>query len=187
MQAKAFSDVLARFISSERNTYMTTTNLNRRRLHYRLFPMKFIIKCFLLLILLNSAAADPVEFIGVAVSSDELSWTKVSEKVWYAQITGKKNTPGMYVYRVKFGKGHRNEPHYHTDERVVTILSGSIYVGFGEEFKESEMVKLYAGGIYTEPKNFPHYVWAKDGDVVLQVVGSGSSKRVSLNSKNKGR
>jgi quercetin dioxygenase-like cupin family protein len=89
----------------------------------------------------------------------------------------------MYVYRVKFEKGHKNEPHYHTDERVVTVLSGSIYVGFGEEFNESEMVKLSVGGVYTEPKKFPHYVWAKDDDVVLQVVGSGSSKRVSVNTK----
>jgi quercetin dioxygenase-like cupin family protein len=145
--------------------------------------MKFTINYFLLLILFKFTIAHSEEFSAVAVSSDELLWTKVAEKIWFSQISGKESTPGMYVYRVKFEKGHKNEPHYHTDERVVTVLSGSIYVGFGEEFNESEMVKLSVGGVYTEPKKFPHYVWAKDDDVVLQVVGSGSSKRVSVNTK----
>lgn len=145
--------------------------------------MKFSIYCFAMLIFIKTTIIYAEEFKGVKISNDELSWTKVGEKVWFAQISGNEKTPGMYVYRVKFEKGHKNEPHYHTDERVVTVLSGSLYVGFGKKFKESEMVKLSTGGTYTEPKKFPHYVWAKDQDAVLQVVGSGSSKRVSVNAK----
>lgn len=145
--------------------------------------MKIAIYCFVLLVFIATTIVYAEEFNAVKTSSDELSWTKLGEKVWFSPITGNEKTPGMYVYRVKFEKGHKNEPHYHTDERVVTVLAGSLYVGFGKEFKESEMVKLSTGGTYTEPKKFPHYVWAKDQEVVLQVVGSGSSKRVSVNAK----
>lgn len=135
---------------------------------------------FLLFILFSSVVVDAQEFSPLVISNDELSWKKLSEKIWFAQITGKEDSPGMYVYRVRFEKGHRNEPHYHTDERVITVLSGSVYVGFGESFKESDMKKISAGGVYTEPKKVPHYVWAKDESAVLQVVGSGSSQRISV-------
>lgn len=152
------------------------------RLSQSIIPMNYRIYFCLLTILFKSATAYGGEYIALAVSSDKLAWTKLGDSVWFAPNAGKENTPGMYVYRVKFEKGYKNEPHYHTDERVVTVLSGSIYVGFGEELKESEMVKLSAGGVYTEPRRSPHYVWVKDSEVILQVVGTGSSKRVSINS-----
>ena len=61
------------------------------------------------------------------------------------------------------------------DERIVTILSGTLLVGYGEQFDESKMKALPAGGMFTEPAKQPHFVWAKDGEVVIQVVGHGPS------------
>ena len=67
----------------------------------------------------------------------------------------------------------RNEPHYHPDDRIVTVISGTLHVGFGERFDESAMKVLPAGSLWTEPAKQPHYVWAKDGEVVIQVIGHG--------------
>jgi hypothetical protein len=45
------------------------------------------------------------------------------------------------------------------------------------------MKKLVAGGLWTEPKENAHFVWAKDGEVELQVVGFGPSVRTSISEK----
>lgn len=74
-------------------------------------------------------------------------------------------------------------PHYHSDERVVTVISGSLYVGYGNVFDASKMKKLVAGGLWTEPKESAHFVWAKEGEAELQVVGFGPSVRTSISEK----
>lgn len=81
----------------------------------------------------------------------------------------------MYMYRSRFPANYKVQPHFHPDERVVTVMAGTLYVGYGEQFDESAMKALPAGSIWTEPASQPHFVWAKDGEVVIQVIGNGPS------------
>ena len=67
----------------------------------------------------------------------------------------------------------RIAPHTHPDERNSTVLSGTLYVGFGAVFDASKVVAVPAGAVYAAPANVAHYVWAKDGDVTYQEVGIG--------------
>ncbi len=90
-----------------------------------------------------------------------------------AWILGADQTPGTYVLRVKLKAGGRIPPHTHPDERISTVLSGVIYVGFGETFDESNVVAIRTGAVYVAPANVPHYVWAKDGDAEYQENGVG--------------
>ncbi len=55
------------------------------------------------------------------------------------------------------------------------VISGTLLVGYGEQFDESKMKALSPGSIWTEPANQPHFVWAKDGEVVIQITGNGPS------------
>ncbi len=48
-----------------------------------------------------------------------------------------------------------------------------MYVGYGEQLDESAMKALKPGSIWTSHEKHPHFVWAKDGEVVIQVVGFG--------------
>lgn len=52
---------------------------------------------------------------------------------------------------------------------------GTLLVGYGEEFDEGRMRALPAGSTFTEPARHPHFAWAKDWEVVIQVVGHGPS------------
>ena len=117
------------------------------------------------------------DFASVRLIPHELTWRDMGEGVQYAPITGNERTDGVYVYRVTFPKGHKNVPHFHSDERVITIVQGSLYVGYGTVFDETKMKKLSPGSVFTEPKDQPHYVWAKDETVVMQVTGNGPSRR----------
>ncbi len=87
----------------------------------------------------------------------------------------------MYAYRVRFPEGFRNEPHFHPDDRVVTVISGTLHVGFGDRIDESSMRPLSAGSLWTEPGNEPHYVWARQGEVIIQIIGYGPSATTQVN------
>ena len=92
-----------------------------------------------------------------------------------AILAGDPQKAGVYVVGMRFPAGFRNPPHFHPDERIVTILSGTLLVGYGDRFDESTMKALPAGSMFTEPAKQPHFVWARDGEVVIQVVGHGPS------------
>jgi quercetin dioxygenase-like cupin family protein len=117
------------------------------------------------------------------LNETDLSWTLQPNGISIASVSGTEKSNGMYIYRVRFPKGHKIMPHYHSDERVVTVISGSLYVGYGNVFDASKMKQLVAGGLWTEPKESVHFVWAKDGEVELQVVGFGPSVRTSISEK----
>ena len=78
-----------------------------------------------------------------------------------------------YILRVKLAAGGRIRPHTHPDERNSTVLQGVLFIGFGETFEESKVVAIPTGAVCVIPANVPHYVWAKDGDVVYQEAGLG--------------
>ena len=101
--------------------------------------------------------------------------------VW---ILGAEEKAGPYILRVRLGKGSRIPPHTHPDERHTTVLSGTIYVGFGENFDETRVVAVPAGAVYVAPANVPHYIWAKDGDAEYQEAGVGPTATVILKPRN---
>lgn len=95
-----------------------------------------------------------------------------------AWVLGAEKKPGPYLFRVKLAAGGRIQPHTHPDERNSTVLSGTIYVGFGEVFDESKVVAIPTGGVYVAPARVPHFVWAKDGAAVYQESGVGPTATI---------
>jgi len=115
--------------------------------------------------------AEPLQ--AVRVTPDELTWRPTARGARQAVLAGDPQKPGVYVYHVRFPADFRNPPHAHPDERIVTILSGTLLVGYGDHFDESRLKALPAGSVFTEPAGDPHFAWARDGEVVVQVVGHG--------------
>jgi quercetin dioxygenase-like cupin family protein len=97
-----------------------------------------------------------------------------------AWVIGAEQKPAVYLFRVKLAAGAKIPPHTHPDERNSTVLSGTIFVGFGETFDETKVVAIPAGGVYVAPAKVPHYVWAKDGDAVYQESGAGPTATVPV-------
>jgi quercetin dioxygenase-like cupin family protein len=131
---------------------------------------------FALIVLSSSAHADPLA--AQRIAPGEIKWEQEQSGVQRARLVGDDKKPGIYVYRVRFPAGHKVQPHFHPDERVVTILSGTLYLGYGEKFDESTMKALPPGSLWTEPAKQPHFVFARDGEVEFEVVGSNGPSGV---------
>jgi hypothetical protein len=82
----------------------------------------------------------------------------------------------MYMTRARYPSGFRKAPERQPHDRVGIVLSGTLYVGFGERFSEQSIVAVPKGGTWTMPARSSCYMWAKEGDVVLQVIGNGESR-----------
>jgi len=133
-----------------------------------------------LLLLASSAFAQASAWVALRLTPEELKWAPFPNGVFRADIAGDERKPGMYAYRVRFPPGFRNQPHFHPDDRIVIVISGTIYVGFSEQFNEAAMKALPQGSTWTEPTSEPHYIWAKDGEVVIQVIGGNGPSSSTL-------
>jgi len=80
--------------------------------------------------------------------------------------------PEPYLIRVKLNAGGRIPPHTHPDARNSTVLSGTLYVGFGATFDELKLVAIPSGAVYVAPAQVPHFVAAKEA-VLYQEAGMG--------------
>jgi len=125
----------------------------------------------------TSAQAD--QLVSKQMTSDELKWEPTPSGAQRAMLVGDEQKAGMYTYRARFPAGFKVQPHFHPDERVVTVMSGTLYMGYGEKFDEGAMKALPEGSVWTEPAKQPHFVWAKDGAVVIQVVGANGPSGVT--------
>lgn len=63
--------------------------------------------------------------------------------------------------------------HAHPDDRFTTVLSGTMYYGVGEEFSAEDSLAYPVGSVVFTPAGVPHWMWAPDGDILLQETGAG--------------
>jgi quercetin dioxygenase-like cupin family protein len=96
-------------------------------------------------------------------------------------LYGDPTKPGVFVSRVRFSAGWKDQPHWHPDEvRTVVVLSGTFYFGSGDKWDESKFNAYPAGTFYSEPSKAPHFTWAKDGEVIIQITGVGPSEKTFI-------
>lgn len=80
---------------------------------------------------------------------------------------------GLYTILLKIPAHTRVAAHSHPDERVATVVDGTLYIGYGRRFDESALKPLPPGGFFTEPAGMPHFFRTGDTPAVLQITGVG--------------
>ena len=105
-------------------------------------------------------------------------------------LYGDQTKPGIYVVRNLFRKGPGggqpgggSRPHYHDQDRYVTVIKGTWWVALGDEaktYQPDKMTPIHEGGFVFHPANGIHYDGAKDEDVIVQIMGMGPVKTVNL-------
>jgi quercetin dioxygenase-like cupin family protein len=114
------------------------------------------------------------------IAPEELVWRTMPNGVATSVVIGNASDSGLYVQRVRFPSGFRIAPHRHSDDRVVTVISGSIHLGYGAQFVGTELKSLPTGSIWTEPAGQAHFGEVREGVVELQIVGRGPSSIETL-------
>ena len=107
------------------------------------------------------------------INPDSLKWNPIAfPGITIAVDAGNPTASGIYVIFVKFAPGAKALPHTHPDQRIMTVLSGTIHVGTGTEIDEGRAVALKPGSVVVIPADAPHYGWTTEGEALLQEVGT---------------
>jgi len=82
---------------------------------------------------------------------------------------------GDYTIRLKMPNGYKVAPHTHPNRENVTVLSGTLKVGMGDQFDESKMMSFAPGSFaYLDPSM--HHYAGTSGETVIQIHGMSPVK-----------
>jgi hypothetical protein len=114
---------------------------------------------------------------------NQIKWTGNPEVNEQAILYGDPKKPGLYIVLTKWHSHHMSRPHTHPNDRFITVLSGTWWVGTGSKYDPDSTVPVPAGSFVTHYGKQIHYDGAKDGDVVLEILGEGPADQTSAETK----
>jgi len=95
----------------------------------------------------------------------------------YAVLSGDPDTSGTYAIRLKIPPGLVFSPHFHDQDRHVTVISGTWAFGTGDSGKCEDTTPLAAGAYVYHPKGAVHFDGAcGEEPVEVQIIGIGPVK-----------
>jgi len=100
-----------------------------------------------------------------------------------AIMRGDPEKPGPYIILLKWHPHNMSRPHYHPNDRFITVLSGTWWVGTGPKYNPDTTVPMPTGTFVQHFGKQIHYDGAKDGDVMLEIVGEGPATAVPAEQK----
>ena len=110
----------------------------------------------------------------VSVQPSDIKWTPFTAPgIEIAWMRGDPKASGPYAFRLRMAPGSHSAAHSHPGERSATVLSGTIYLGYGDEFDPSKAKAYPAGSFYVIPASAHHFIWAKDTETIVQEFGFG--------------
>jgi hypothetical protein len=106
--------------------------------------------------------------------ADQIKWVDDMKRGESSAIlAGDPEMPGLYVELVKWHAHHMSHPHFHPNDRFITVISGTWWVGTGTKYDPDSTVPVPTGSYVKHVGKQIHYDGAKDEDVVLEIVGEG--------------
>jgi hypothetical protein len=133
------------------------------------------------LVSVNAAAPDPK--VLAFTLPDKIAWTDNAGGASQAVLVGDPSKPGLYIVLTKWHPHHMSHPHFHPNDRFITVISGTWYVGTGSKYDPDSTTPIPAGSFVTHYGKQIHYDGAKDEEVTLEIVGMGPATSTPAEAK----
>ena len=102
-------------------------------------------------------------------------------------VFGDVSKPGMYVLRKRMAANQIARPHYDGQDRLITVLTGTLWVGRGDVYRPDLLVPIREGGVVYLPANTHYFEMAGDAETIVQITGNGPVKSVHSEVDEKGQ
>ena len=104
----------------------------------------------------------------------DIKWVE-NTKAGSAQafMAGDPTKPGLYIVLTRWHAHHMSRPHFHPNDRFITVLEGTWWVGTGTKYDPDSTTPVPTGSFVTHFGKGIHYDGAKDADVTLEILGMG--------------
>jgi hypothetical protein len=107
---------------------------------------------------------------------DQIQWRDPlgTSGVNQAILHGDPTKPGLYVVLNRFKPGNFSRPHFHPNDRFITVVKGTWWIATGNKFDpDNNTVPMPAGSFVTHFGKHVHYDGAKDEEAWVLIVGDG--------------
>ena len=114
---------------------------------------------------------------------DQFQWRATEGNtlgVQTAILEGDPSKPGFYLTINRFPPGVMSRPHYHPDERNITVIKGTWYTDEGTEFRPDKAIPMKPGEYMRHPAGGFHYDGALDEEVWVAISGYGPTSATVL-------
>jgi quercetin dioxygenase-like cupin family protein len=120
-----------------------------------------------------AAELDPKALIFKA--PDQMQWRDPTGAagVNQAVLHGDPTKPGLYIVLNRFKPGNFSRPHFHPNDRFITVVQGTWWVATGNKFDPALAVAMPAGSYVTHFGKEVHWDGAKDEEAWVLIVGEG--------------
>ena len=112
----------------------------------------------------------------IVVLPDKLEWKDgppgLPPGAKIATLEGDMSKPEPFTVRAKTPAGYKIPPHWHPAIEHVTVLSGKLGMGAGDELDKSKGTVLPPGGFAVMPPKMHHFAWAEE-ECEIQIHGVG--------------
>jgi hypothetical protein len=109
------------------------------------------------------------------VTPDDLKWGPVPslpKGAMAAEIEGPMDKAGPFTVRIRVPANYKIPPHWHPTIEHVTVLSGTLNMGLGDKFDETNKMVLKPGSVMIMQPKTNHFAWTET-EAVIQLHGTG--------------
>jgi hypothetical protein len=97
-----------------------------------------------------------------------------------APVVGSEQNKGPYLRRYRLKLGTTVGPHRHSDDRIISVSSGTQWVAPGPYSDTAEKIPIEAGEAFIVPRGFVYAFSARAGDVTFDINGTGPAQDFSF-------
>ena len=116
--------------------------------------------------------------------SDQIEWKgRPGGGNQSAILFGDPSKPGLYVQLLKRGPNNWSQPHSHPNDRFITVLAGTMWIGTGNKFDPENTVPLKPGSYVRDIANQTHFDGSKADGLTIEIVGIGPSMSTQAETK----
>src|SRR5262245_13407193 len=110
---------------------------------------------------------------------DQITWRDPlgTSGVNQAILHGDPTKPGLYVVLNRFKPGNFSRPHFHPNDRFITVVKGTWWVATGAKFDTNNMVPMPTGSFVTHFAKQVHWDGAKDEEAWVQIGRASCRER----------
>jgi len=117
-----------------------------------------------------------------ATTPDEFKWRDPTDRADTNQtiLYGDPTKPGFYVVLNKARAGRFGGPHYHPNDRFITVLSGTWWKGSGTTVDPTHTTRLPTGSFVIDYGQQVHWDGTKEEPISILIVGEGPATNIPV-------
>ena len=110
----------------------------------------------------------------IILQANDMKWQPLpnNTQLQYSVLSGEPSKEGYFVVRLRIPKGYINHVHTHNQTMYDTIISGTYYLGIGNQPNKDETQKLTAGSFIVIPPKLKHFGHTTE-ETIIQITGDG--------------